>query len=395
MPKRQRPDSTDPSPATPAREPAVVEVSDGPDSPLTQPGSVEVTMAAPQDPLLEQQLDALEIDDDFRDSIRAMTPNTRRDILNDIIRQRQHANVEQGLHEFGVGAMSRSFFTFGEAEEGEEDAEEEVDYNDEYEEEPHDSEEEVEEVHSGSGRRGVGSGMAHEEHAAPPFLLRGMMMGADDETGMPHVQYFGAGGMPGRPPQPQPPARGAPPGLLELLQLLSGQHQPQQHRDPFTRAAPGGLPGARAGLEEHLMNLHNLVGMLQQANMMQSMGLDRDVDEMSYEELLELEERIGNVSKGVPAAQMDGCMTPLRGSSSDAGTCAICQEELASAPAATATTPSASGTANATSPEKQSVKLINCPHAFHKSCIQQWLTLNKTCPICKTEVMPGSGSAPS
>ncbi|TPP51257.1 RING-H2 zinc finger family protein [Leishmania donovani] len=309
MPKRGRANSTD---ASYAAEHGVVEVSDA-DSPATQPIGVEEMMESQRDPLLEQQLDALEVDEDFRESIRAMTPNTRRDVLNDIIRHQQHTEIEEslmrGFHGGDFGSAG-PLFTFGAGI-------------------PpgmhqHAAAEEDEEAETGSTVE------------RPPFLLRGMAMGSIDNTGMPHVQHRG-----GQSPQ----QAGAPPTVLDILRLIAGHSTPQaRSRGGDGLHHQGRGSGQRTAFEEGMMNLHNLIGVLQQANVMQSMGLDHDIDDMTYEELLELEERIGNVSKGVPPALLDSCMA--------------------------------------------CVKLLNCPHAFHKPCINQWLTQNKTCPICKMEVLP-------
>tara|TARA_A100001015_G_C15006654_1_gene721016 strand:+ start:904 stop:1419 length:516 start_codon:yes stop_codon:yes gene_type:complete len=32
------------------------------------------------------------------------------------------------------------------------------------------------------------------------------------------------------------------------------------------------------------------------------------------------------------------------------------------------------------------VKLINCKHIFHKSCIDEWQKINNTCPLCRKNI---------
>ncbi|CBZ27307.1 conserved hypothetical protein [Leishmania mexicana MHOM/GT/2001/U1103] len=401
MPKRGRATSTD---ASYAAEHGVVEVSDA-DSPTTQPISVEEMMESQRDPLLEQQLDALEVDEDFRESIRAMTPNTRRDVLNDIIRHQQHTEIEEGLMRgFHVGDFGSAgpLFTFGAGippgmhqvhmmggSQGDTDADDYADMMGDVE------EEEEGELHDSDRHAAVEEDEEAETGFTverPPFLLRGMAMGSIDNAGMPHVQDLG-----GQSPQ----QAGAPPSVLDILRLIAGHSTPQaRSRGGDGLHHQGRGSGQRTAFEEGMMNLHNLIGVLQQANVMQSMGLDHDIDDMTYEELLELEERIGNVSKGVPPALLDSCMVPLRSTSADAGTCAVCQEELSGTSATAAAAASAAPTATSPSgTDKACVKLLNCPHAFHKPCINQWLTQNKTCPICKVEVLPkpapSSSSAPS
>jgi hypothetical protein len=355
MPKRTRADTSDHD--TPARPAEVIEVADTP--PMSQPSEVEeVTQAVPdhagRDPLLEQQLDALDIDDDFRESIRAMTPNTRRDVLNDIIRHQQHTSIEEGLHAFGGPLFALT------ADAGMDHRDGSLEHSDEHDLVNDDEEEEEDAWDLGGGGHRSDRGEAMFFRHPPRFFGgRPVVPDGEADTGRPRVYASGE--------EPTGPLN-----IIDFLQLVT-QHM---------AGPPLGLQGMRGRaaarqqqtmLEERMLNLQNLLGMLQQANAMQSMGLDRDIDDMSYEELLELEERIGNVSKGVPPALLESCMKQVEVSTTDE-TCPICQEELHS----TATT----------SANKGCVKLLNCPHVFHKACIKQWLSSNKTCPVCKQEVLP-------
>lgn len=47
----------------------------------------------------------------------------------------------------------------------------------------------------------------------------------------------------------------------------------------------------------------------------------------------------------------------------DKSNCSICWEELSS-----------------------DIKYLNCAHSFHGPCIYNWLELNATCPLCRTDV---------
>ncbi|KAG8632648.1 probable E3 ubiquitin-protein ligase RHG1A isoform X2 [Manihot esculenta] len=93
-----------------------------------------------------------------------------------------------------------------------------------------------------------------------------------------------------------------------------------------------------------------------------------DVDNMSYEELLALEERIGNVSTGLSEETI---LTRLRHrkysvaarAEVEAEPCCICQEEYNNG---------------------EDVGTLDCGHDFHTDCIKQWLMLKNWCPICKT-----------
>ncbi|CAA7058608.1 unnamed protein product [Microthlaspi erraticum] len=96
-----------------------------------------------------------------------------------------------------------------------------------------------------------------------------------------------------------------------------------------------------------------------------------DVDNMSYEELLALGERIGDVSTGLKEEVILKTMKQHKHTSSsssaelhqDIEPCCICQEVYA---------------------EGDNLGTLECGHEFHKDCIKQWVMLKNLCPICKT-----------
>jgi hypothetical protein len=94
-----------------------------------------------------------------------------------------------------------------------------------------------------------------------------------------------------------------------------------------------------------------------------------DVDNMSYEELLALGERIGDVSTGLSEEVILKVMKQHKHTSSAAGShqdmepCCVCQEEYA---------------------EGDDLGTLGCGHEFHTACVKQWLMLKNLCPICKT-----------
>lgn len=96
-----------------------------------------------------------------------------------------------------------------------------------------------------------------------------------------------------------------------------------------------------------------------------------DVDNMSYEELLALEERIGNVNTGLSEETI---LNRLRrrecsiavSSSTEAEPCCICQEEYS---------------------DGDDLGTLECGHDFHAGCIKQWLMHKNLCPICKTTAL--------
>ena len=97
-----------------------------------------------------------------------------------------------------------------------------------------------------------------------------------------------------------------------------------------------------------------------------------DIDNMSYEELLALGERIGQVNTGLSEDVVSKCLTETIYCSSDQcqdnGSCAICLEEYKN---------------------KHDVgTLKTCGHDYHVSCIKKWLSMKKLCPICKASAVP-------
>nr|CAD1828797.1 unnamed protein product [Ananas comosus var. bracteatus] len=95
-----------------------------------------------------------------------------------------------------------------------------------------------------------------------------------------------------------------------------------------------------------------------------------DIDDMSYEELLALEERIGNVSMGLCDEAIARCLVETACSSSnqrkddqEGGICVICQEEYKS---------------------EDRLGRLRCKHDFHVECVKEWLLKKNACPVCKT-----------
>lgn len=94
-----------------------------------------------------------------------------------------------------------------------------------------------------------------------------------------------------------------------------------------------------------------------------------DVDNMSYEELLALGERIGHVSTGLTEEKiMSGLKQwkylhiALEEPATAIEPCCICQEDYT---------------------DGEDMGRVECGHYFHTECIKQWLVIKNTCPICK------------
>jgi len=90
-------------------------------------------------------------------------------------------------------------------------------------------------------------------------------------------------------------------------------------------------------------------------------------DAMTYEQLLELEDNVGKVNRGLNNEQFDKLPLKKFRKEKSKGNyqCIICMEEFI---------------------EKEKVKLLPCGHLFHINCIKQWLMKEKNCPFCKSEI---------
>jgi hypothetical protein len=102
------------------------------------------------------------------------------------------------------------------------------------------------------------------------------------------------------------------------------------------------------------------------------LNTDTDIDQMSYDELLELCNHIGYHSVGLTEAQKEQATEPIQ--TADAR-CTICLSSLDSE--------------NSENSEDW-VALRRCRHSFCKGCIYEWLDRHKTCPVCIQDVLPDS-----
>lgn len=93
-----------------------------------------------------------------------------------------------------------------------------------------------------------------------------------------------------------------------------------------------------------------------------------DIENMTYEELLELEERIGKVTTGLDAKQMSKLHTYTHNSSEhgDNTSCPVCVSDIA---------------------DGDILCVLPCSHTYHRDCVFKWLKTNKNCPICKQNVV--------
>ncbi|URD92981.1 zinc finger, C3HC4 type, domain containing protein [Musa troglodytarum] len=108
-----------------------------------------------------------------------------------------------------------------------------------------------------------------------------------------------------------------------------------------------------------------------------------DIDNMSYEELLALEEKMGTVSTALTEEQMTKCLKRITyacaslvpgitSHDNDDAKCSICQEDYT---------------------DGEEVGRLPCEHLYHVACIDQWLRQKNWCPICKSSALPSKETA--
>ncbi|XP_068131633.1 E3 ubiquitin-protein ligase Arkadia isoform X6 [Hyperolius riggenbachi] len=104
----------------------------------------------------------------------------------------------------------------------------------------------------------------------------------------------------------------------------------------------------------------------------------------NFEELIHLEERLGNVNRGASQGTIERCTYPHKykkvstdwfsqrklhgkedGEEDTEEKCTICLSILE---------------------EGEDVRRLPCMHLFHQVCVDQWLITNKKCPICRVDI---------
>ena len=89
---------------------------------------------------------------------------------------------------------------------------------------------------------------------------------------------------------------------------------------------------------------------------------DIDPDEMTYEQLLELEEKIGIVCKGLRPEHIEKLdYKELEDDLEDQCSVCFCGME-----------------------KGEVIIILPCDHTFHKGCLSEWLSKEKVCPLCKS-----------
>ncbi|CAH8328932.1 unnamed protein product [Eruca vesicaria subsp. sativa] len=96
---------------------------------------------------------------------------------------------------------------------------------------------------------------------------------------------------------------------------------------------------------------------------------EMDPDELSYEELLALGDIVGTESRGLSADTIASLPSKrYKDGDNQNGTnesCVICRLDYEN---------------------DDDLILLPCKHSYHSECINNWLKINKTCPVCSAEV---------
>lgn len=91
-----------------------------------------------------------------------------------------------------------------------------------------------------------------------------------------------------------------------------------------------------------------------------------DPDNMTYEQLMELQEKVGKVKVGLSAAQVAKLKQENYSPSiHKLNSCSICLNEFE---------------------DEQPIIRLVCHHLFDPDCLKRWVDDHKNCPICKTEI---------
>ncbi|XP_022139135.1 E3 ubiquitin ligase BIG BROTHER-related [Momordica charantia] len=121
---------------------------------------------------------------------------------------------------------------------------------------------------------------------------------------------------------------------------------------------------ALAGLQDHEADDSD-----DQGENSQDTWEDVDPDELSYEELLALGEVVGTESRGLSADTIASLPSiNFKSGSGQTGSndsCVICRLDFE---------------------DDETLTVLSCKHSYHSECINNWLKINKVCPVCSAEV---------
>ncbi|KAJ0900431.1 putative transcription factor C2H2 family [Helianthus annuus] len=156
---------------------------------------------------------------------------------------------------------------------------------------------------------------------------------------------------------------------VEDVGLVRSNVSDSRQYNRLPRRSPGGI-------SEIVMIEHNplLDGRIEGSDRYGAWRINADI--MSYEELVELSDRIGYVDGGLQEEEILECLKRPKKSFIKSvdftskvkdSKCSICQEECKG---------------------DEDLGRLECGHYHHLDCIKQWLLRKNECPICKTVAKP-------
>lgn len=123
---------------------------------------------------------------------------------------------------------------------------------------------------------------------------------------------------------------------------------------------------ALAGINDHeVADIEDHGGISQSQDMWEEV----DPDELSYEELIALGEVVGTESRGLSADNIASLPSvnykmPISQDGIN-DSCVICRLDYV---------------------DGDSLTVLHCKHSYHADCLNNWLQINKVCPVCSAEV---------
>ena len=171
------------------------------------------------------------------------------------------------------------------------------------------------------------------------------------------------------PPPPPPPQHGIPPGWHHAVHPPPHPPPPPHHHQHHGHAPPGMMPYLLQTVPG-LNDLHMRM-MEQRRTMEHNRGASRGcIERNTFPHKFK---KMARPSAADAPTEEEG---EGGGSAEEVDKCTICLCEF---------------------DDGEDVRRLPCMHLFHVSCVDQWLTLNKRCPICRVDIetqhCPG-GSAP-
>jgi len=89
----------------------------------------------------------------------------------------------------------------------------------------------------------------------------------------------------------------------------------------------------------------------------------------TYEQLLEMVDQIGSVHRGLAPSQINRLLPTMKfsdlNSSNSITDCTICLTQYQ---------------------PSDLIRALPCKHVFHQQCADSWLSMNRTCPVCRFEI---------